>query len=172
MRIATCSLVGFLFGPRVRRTAARVAQTPPPRVTVPLRQSTTAAEDGAFAAAFAAAKGCEVVFDLRAIGIATRDQMRDIITARCPNQKHDSAAQHAEASAPNWLLRPLIQVIDSSDGSLLRHNECEWQSDAPMSGAGARRRPLDWLVRTRFGERKSNIALESLLLFHKPGPRP
>jgi hypothetical protein len=76
-RIATCSFAGRLFGPRVRRSTARVEATPPPDVTVPLLQTTfTDSSDGSVVAAFRAAaisaalKGLEVVVGFLTVGIA------------------------------------------------------------------------------------------------------
>lgn len=100
-RMATCSLAGFLLGPRVLGRLARVSATPPPGVTVPslqsifsLREVRTGAAD--FAAAISAElKRAEEVIGFFAIGITTGNQMRGVVTARSPHQEDDSALPHA-----------------------------------------------------------------------------
>ena len=66
IRIATCSLVGFLFFPRVFRSALIVAATPPPCVTTPCFQSMPSGGASGIAAAFAAA----TCFELKIFKIA------------------------------------------------------------------------------------------------------
>ena len=77
-RMATCSLVGFLFFPRVLRSVLRVAATPPPGVTTAFPQSIPLGDTDVAAAACAAAicsalKIFKVILDFRAVGIAARD---------------------------------------------------------------------------------------------------
>ena len=104
--MATCSFTGFLFGPRVLRSAAIVAATPPPGVAIALLQSTLVfPEERLIEAAFAAAisdglKRDEVVVSFFAVGIAAGDEMRGVITARGPDQEDDFALPHAKALQP------------------------------------------------------------------------
>ena len=76
--MATCSLVGFLFFPRAFRKALMVAATPPPGETTPRLQSIPSGGAGEADAALAVAtwRGLNIfgiVFDLRAVCIATRN---------------------------------------------------------------------------------------------------
>jgi hypothetical protein len=101
--MATCSFAGFLFGPRVLRSADTVAATPPPGVTTALLQLTLDLLGGWLPAAARAAaisaelKRCEVLVGFFAVGISARDQMSSVITARSPNQEDNSALPHAQA---------------------------------------------------------------------------
>lgn len=103
-RIATCSLVGFLLGPLVRRNVAIVASTPPPRVTVAFPQSLAdwagTAADAALAAAICAAlKGFEVGVRFIAVGISTGDHVRDVVAARRPDQIVDAICKSGNVRA-------------------------------------------------------------------------
>lgn len=108
--MATCSFAGFLFGPRVLRSAAIIAVTPPPGVTTALRQSTLAFREAVtldfdFAAAiWDGLKAEEVVVGFFTVGIAARDEMRGVITARGPDQKDNPAAPHAQALQPEFTI--------------------------------------------------------------------
>ena len=110
--MATCSFAGFLFGPRVLRSAAIVAATPPPGVAIALLQSTATAallEERLIEAAFAAAiwdglKRDEVVVSFFTVGIAAGDEMRGVITAWGPDQENDLAAPHSQALQPKFAI--------------------------------------------------------------------
>jgi len=106
--MATCSLAGFLLGPRDLRKPATVAATPPPGVTVACCQSTfLLLTDFAGAAALAAAicwrlKRVEEGIGFFSIGITAGNDVRSLFAARGPHQKDDPPLPHAQALHPEF----------------------------------------------------------------------
>jgi hypothetical protein len=99
-RIATCSLVGFLFLPRTRRICVTVAVTPLPRVTTaPLQSFDLRRPSGAAAIAASicfALKAGEKFFGFFALCISARYNVSARVTLG-PNQNDDPALVHSEA---------------------------------------------------------------------------
>jgi hypothetical protein len=105
--MATCSFAGFLLGPRVFRSAAMVALTPPPDVTVAWVQSIATFPEGpdAGALAFAAVTPVglerdEVRVGFFSVGMAAGDEVRGVVTVRSPDQENDAALPQAQALQP------------------------------------------------------------------------
>jgi len=123
--MATCSLVGLLFGPRTRRTDAIVAATPPPGVTTPLSHSTRRERlEAGGAAAFAAAiwaglKAGEVGFDLLAVGITAGNQVGDVVASESPDEKDDTTAPESKALQARFTV--ILAVVFDSEHRVIKY---------------------------------------------------
>jgi len=134
-RMATCSLAGFLLGPRVLRKPPSVAATPPPCVAVACCQSILLLPGVLTgAAAFAAAicwrlKRVEEGIGFFSIGITAGNDVRGLFAARGPHQKDDPPLPHAQALYPEFAVA-LASIFHGDHG--LIENRFEFSQVKPV----------------------------------------
>jgi hypothetical protein len=123
--MATCSLAGFLLGPRDFRRLASVAATPPPGVTEAWPQSTLSLPtvfDGAAALAAAISwrlKRVEEGIGFFSIGITAGNDVRGLIATRRPHQKDDPPLPQTQALKPEFAVA--LASIFNGDHGLIKN---------------------------------------------------